>query len=56
MGAEYFEEGNKVYLIMELLQGGELLDAVLEKGHYSEDDALTCLLQIMRGIMYLHSM
>ncbi|GAB4813322.1 hypothetical protein N2152v2_000368 [Parachlorella kessleri] len=53
---EYFEEGNKVYLIMELLQGGELLDAVLEKGHYSEDDARTCFLQIMRGIMYLHSM
>lgn len=35
--------------------GGELLDAVLEKGHYSEDDARTCFLQIMRGIMYLHS-
>ncbi len=29
--AEYFEEDNKVYLIMEMLQGGELLDAVLDK-------------------------
>lgn len=35
--------------------GGELLDAVLEKGHYSEADARSCFLQIMRAIEYLHS-
>lgn len=35
--------------------GGELLDAVLEKGHYSEADARSCFLQIMRAIQYLHS-
>lgn len=38
-----------------LCAGGELLDAVLEKGHYSEDDARACFVQIMHGIMYLHS-
>lgn len=52
---EYFEEADKVYLIMELLEGGELLEAVLEKGHYSEDDARICFVQIMKGIMYLHN-
>ncbi|EFN53546.1 hypothetical protein CHLNCDRAFT_136678 [Chlorella variabilis] len=52
---EYFEEGNKVYLIMEMLQGGELLDAVLEKGHYSEADARSIFLQIIKAIQYLHS-
>ncbi|KAI7836176.1 hypothetical protein COHA_009943 [Chlorella ohadii] len=52
---EYFEENNKVYLLMEMLEGGELLDAVLEKGHYSEADARSCFLQIMRAIQYLHS-
>lgn len=35
--------------------GGELLDAVLEKGHYSEADARSCFLQIIRAIQYLHS-
>jgi serine/threonine protein kinase len=40
---------------MEMLEGGELLDAVLEKGHYSEADARSCFLQIMRAIQYLHS-
>ena len=35
--------------------GGELLDAVIEKGHYSEDDARKIFVQIMDGIQYLHS-
>lgn len=52
---EYFEDDNKVYLIMEMLSGGELLDAVLENGHYSEADARSCFLQIIKAIRYLHS-
>ncbi|KAL4442683.1 hypothetical protein ABPG77_006677 [Micractinium sp. CCAP 211/92] len=52
---EYFEENNKVYLIMEMLSGGELLDAVLDKGHYSEADARSCFLQIIKAVQYLHS-
>jgi len=52
---EYFEEGNKVYLITELLTGGELLDAVLERGSYNEADARLSFVQLLRGIQYLHS-
>ncbi|KAK9818047.1 hypothetical protein WJX72_006277 [[Myrmecia] bisecta] len=52
---EYFEEGNKVYLITELLTGGELLDAVLERGSYNEADARYCFVQLLRGIEYLHT-
>eukprot|EP01025_Chloroclados_australasicus_P018255 TRINITY_DN1946_c0_g2_i2.p1 TRINITY_DN1946_c0_g2~~TRINITY_DN1946_c0_g2_i2.p1 ORF type:complete len:675 (-),score=121.75 TRINITY_DN1946_c0_g2_i2:1748-3772(-) len=51
---EYFEENNKVYLITELLLGGELLEAVIERGTYSEADARTCFVQLLRGIRYLH--
>jgi serine/threonine protein kinase len=35
--------------------GGELLDAVLDKGHYSEADARSCFMQIIGAIQYLHS-
>ena len=35
---------------MELLTGGELLDAVLDKGSYSEADARLCFLQLLRGV------
>lgn len=33
---EFFTDDTHVYLVFELLGGGELLDAVLERGQYSE--------------------
>ena len=45
----------QVYLITELLTGGELLDAVLERGNYSEADAFVCFKQLVEGVAYLHS-
>lgn len=45
----------QVYLILELLLGGELLDAVMAKGSYCEADARLCFVQLLRGIHYLHS-
>ena len=45
----------QVYLITELLHGGELLDAVLQRGSYNEADARLCFTQLLRGIEYLHS-
>lgn len=44
----------QVYLVTELLMGGELLDAVLERGSYSEADARVCFAQLLKGIEYLH--
>ena len=44
-----------MYLITEVLWGGELLDAVLERGSYSEADARLCFVQLLKGISYLHS-
>eukprot|EP00775_Hariotina_reticulata_P006898 gene6898-7114_t len=52
---EYFEEGNKVYLITELVTGGELLEAVLQRGSYSESEARLAFVQLLKGIQYLHS-
>mmetsp|Transcript_47296 Transcript_47296/g.90280 ORF Transcript_47296/g.90280 Transcript_47296/m.90280 type:complete len:325 (-) Transcript_47296:800-1774(-) len=52
---EYFEEKDRVYLICELLRGGELLDALIEKGTYTEGDARLCFIQLTKGIQYLHS-
>ena len=51
---EYYEEGNKAYLIMEYLRGGELLDSVLDIGHYSELEARIIFRQIVSGVGYLH--
>lgn len=52
---DFFTDATHVYLIFELLNGGELLDAVLERGQYSEADARLCFAQLLDGISYLHS-
>ncbi|GMH39142.1 hypothetical protein BSKO_07040 [Bryopsis sp. KO-2023] len=52
---EFFLDTTKVFLITELLTGGEVLDAVLERGTYSEADAKLCFIQLLEGISYLHS-
>ena len=36
---EYFEEAGKVFIVTELIKGGELLHAVSEMGNYGEADA-----------------
>mmetsp|Transcript_883 Transcript_883/g.2365 ORF Transcript_883/g.2365 Transcript_883/m.2365 type:complete len:159 (-) Transcript_883:1360-1836(-) len=45
----------KVYLVTELVTGGELLDRVTEKGNYTEKDAANLIRQILEGVAYLHS-
>ena len=45
----------QVYLITELLTGGELLDSLLQRGSYNEGDARGCFVQLLRGIEYLHA-
>eukprot|EP00232_Nephroselmis_pyriformis_P005275 CAMPEP_0182912870 /NCGR_PEP_ID=MMETSP0034_2-20130328/37742_1 /TAXON_ID=156128 /ORGANISM="Nephroselmis pyriformis, Strain CCMP717" /LENGTH=314 /DNA_ID=CAMNT_0025049563 /DNA_START=136 /DNA_END=1080 /DNA_ORIENTATION=- len=52
---EVYDEGQKVYLVTELLTGGELLDALLECGQYSEHDAKVVFRQLIEGLQYLHS-
>ena len=45
----------QVYLITELVTGGELLEAVLQRGSYSESEARLAFVQLLKGIQYLHS-
>lgn len=45
----------QVYLMTELVTGGELLDAVLQRGTYSEAEARLAFVQLLHGIQYLHS-
>jgi len=45
----------KVYLVTELVTGGELLDRVTEKGNYTEKDAANLIKQILEGVAYLHA-
>ncbi|CAI9752838.1 unnamed protein product [Fraxinus pennsylvanica] len=50
-----FEDHDNVYIVMELCEGGELLDRILSRGgKYTEDDAKTVVTQILNVVAFCH--
>lgn len=49
-----YESSNKLYLVMELVTGGELFDKIVEIGSYSEGTARSMVRQIVKAVKYLH--
>lgn len=45
----------QVYIVTELVSGGELLDRVTANGNYTEADAAKLIKQMLDGVSYLHS-
>lgn len=41
-----FEMGQTLYIVMELVTGGDLFDKIIELGKYSEDDARRILIKV----------
>mmetsp|Transcript_1250 Transcript_1250/g.1684 ORF Transcript_1250/g.1684 Transcript_1250/m.1684 type:complete len:396 (-) Transcript_1250:1476-2663(-) len=52
---EVFYCKNNVYMVMDLMTGGELFDRIVMKDHYSEQEAKEALAQIVIAIQYCHS-
>jgi serine/threonine protein kinase len=52
---DIFETESRLYLIMELAEGGNLFDQLLKKGNYPEVDAARLVRDILLGVEYLHS-
>ncbi|XP_057721940.1 CDPK-related kinase 3-like [Arachis stenosperma] len=50
-----YEDANNVYIVMELCEGGELLDRILSRGgRYTEEDAKVIVLQILSVVAFCH--
>jgi len=52
---EVYDEEKALYLVMELVTGGELFDEIVKRGAYSERDAATIIQQILEAVHYMHS-
>ncbi|XP_068940096.1 calcium/calmodulin-dependent protein kinase type 1 isoform X1 [Petaurus breviceps papuanus] len=53
---DIYECGGHLYLIMQLVSGGELFDRIVEKGFYTERDASQLICQVLDAVKYLHDM
>ncbi|GJT82951.1 CDPK-related kinase 5 [Tanacetum coccineum] len=50
-----YEDHDNVYVVMELCEGGELLDRILSRGgKFTEDDAKAVLIQILNVVAFCH--
>ncbi|XP_073535649.1 serine/threonine-protein kinase H1-like isoform X2 [Phyllobates terribilis] len=53
---EVFETHDRVYMVMELATGGDLLDRIIAKGSFTERDATKVLHMVLDSINYLHGL
>mmetsp|Transcript_56647 Transcript_56647/g.151107 ORF Transcript_56647/g.151107 Transcript_56647/m.151107 type:complete len:544 (-) Transcript_56647:144-1775(-) len=51
---ESYEDSKHIYLVMEICEGGELFDRIIESGHFTEEQTARCMRQLLRAIRYLH--
>lgn len=52
---DVYESVDMIYLVMECLDGGALLDRVLDLKHFRESDAADTVYQMLLAINYIHS-
>ena len=51
---DVFADSHYLYLVMELLNGGDLFDRLLSKGTYSEGEAMEVTYRLLNAIHFLH--
>ncbi|KAK8723333.1 hypothetical protein OTU49_011662, partial [Cherax quadricarinatus] len=51
---DVYEDESHVFLVMELMKGGELLDKILRQKFFSEREASAVLLTLTNAVQYLH--
>jgi len=52
---DVFEETDIIYVVLERMDGGDLIDRIIERAHYSEGDAREVCRQLLFGVEFCHS-
>ena len=53
---DFFDEGEKVFVVLELIGGGELFAKICSEKHFSEKEAAKIMFQLLSGLGYLHGL
>lgn len=53
---EVFDCPASMYMVMEVMTGGELFDRIVQKEHYSEFEARGAIIQVIEAMGYCHDM
>jgi hypothetical protein len=48
--SQVYDEKSKMYLVLDLVTGGELFDRIVARGHYTELDASQLMVQVLGAI------
>lgn len=51
---EYIEEEDRFYLVFEKVRGGQLLDRIRDRRHFSEAEACSVIKDLASGLQHLH--
>jgi len=51
---DVYDSKSKMCLVLDLLEGGELFDRIIEHGHFTEKNAAECFGQLISALEYLH--
>eukprot|EP00996_Jenningsia_fusiforme_P000744 NODE_1673_length_1448_cov_92.751251_g1510_i0.p1 GENE.NODE_1673_length_1448_cov_92.751251_g1510_i0~~NODE_1673_length_1448_cov_92.751251_g1510_i0.p1 ORF type:complete len:438 (-),score=75.97 NODE_1673_length_1448_cov_92.751251_g1510_i0:135-1388(-) len=50
-----FQSEGEIFLVLELVEGGELFDVIVKRGHLTEQEARAVGRQLVEALVYLHS-
>lgn len=52
---EIFESPTSLYIVMELVEGGDLFDRIVSEGHFNEETTLRLTKELLEALHYLHT-
>lgn len=51
---DFFEESPKFFIVMDLMEGGDVFERIVQKTQYTEVDARKLAIRLLTGVEYIH--
>lgn len=52
---DVFDTSDRLHIVLEFMEGGELFDIIADNGRFSEKDASQVMRDVVKGVQYLHT-